>query len=172
MAGKKPRELLVNPAGLSIERAQAAMKDLIMAGEVVVCPCCKQHARLDEFELTELMGKALIVLYRHFRSHPEWLHVQPFLADANMLGAGIRGGGWAKLRFWGLLEEQPKTPGHYRLTKKGFQFAKDELKLPATIRMYNGKFAGYGAKQVGVRDVVGSSYDALMLGNYGDFLLT
>jgi len=177
---KKPRKLVLDPASTTVAQVQDRMRVVIKEGSSVFCPCCTQLVALSDQSVSSMMAKVLIILHRHFLTNPEWLHVPTHLTEANKLGAAVRGGDWAKLRYWGLLEVKPekradgsKRAGFYRMPEKGHQFARGEIQVPKTVRLFHNKFMGFGEGLVGVKDCLGEEFDygQLMAGNYGAFIV-
>lgn len=161
----------MDPSSTTISQAQAAMVTLVQGGYSTFCPCCKQVVSVQERDISPMMAKVLIVLYRKSKVNSDWLQVSSIIEEENRASAEIRGSEWTKLTHWGLLEEKPKAKGLYKVTEKGTQFAKGESKAPKAIRMYNGKFLGFEEGQVTIQECLGDTYDydKLMAGDYLDF---
>lgn len=172
-----------DPETTLLSVAKAYLKDRAKQG--ASCPCCDQWVQLYEREIHGSMARVLIILHRHFlRENPMWIHVPSFLEDLSVqLGAAVRGGDWAKLRYWGLIEEKPKETkpakrkdgskrvGFYRVTEKGHAFAKGEIKVPRAALVYNERHLGFSAdREVSIVDCLGKefNYDELMSGKYVD----
>jgi hypothetical protein len=177
---KKPRELKIDLATTTISQAQQAMLVSVKAGNSVTCPCCKQLVMLYERPITSSMAKVLILLYSYFKNHADWLHVPGYLSEMNKIGAAVRTSDWSKLRYWGLIEEKPgalsdgsKRAGFYKITGLGHQFARGEVKVAKTAKVYNGRFLGFGDGQVSIQDCLGTDldYDRLMAGEFGSFTI-
>lgn len=105
------------------------------------CPCCQQYVKLWRRSITASMGAGLITIYKHFRDNPEdeYVHV-PTLVKQNHLLTGD----FAKLRFWGFIEEKPdvrddgsKRSGFYRITDDGELFARGMIRAPKYVFIYN-----------------------------------
>jgi hypothetical protein len=153
------------------------------AKQGAICPCCRQKVQIYEREIHASMARVLIILHRHFLKETDWLHVPSYLETlSRQLGAAIRGGDWAKLRYWALIEEKPKTErkdgskrvGFWKVTDKGHAFAKNELRIPKAVQLYNDKFLGFVSESVTVSilDCLGKefSYEELMSGKYVDLV--
>lgn len=161
----------------TLAEAQEALKS--HAADGAVCPCCRQLVKLYKREITSTMAYALILLHRHFEKSPGWLHVPEYLTEMVKLGSTIRGGDFAKLRYWGLLEEMPekkdgtKKAGYYRMPEKGHQFAKGEVKVPKVVFLYNDNFLGFGPGEVTIHECLGKefNYEDLMAGKFGAFIV-
>lgn len=161
-----------------ITELQGKMKRL-SRGSGVYCPCCSQLVKVYEREITGSMAYVAILIYRHFL-HNEgegWLHVPEYLSSMATIGSAVRGGDWAKLRYWRVIEEKPEEKrkdgsnraGFYRMTSTGVSFVKGEIKVPRSILIYNDKFLEYGKGTVSIHDCLGKKFDyaALMAGNIG-----
>lgn len=144
-----------------------------------ICPCCTQRVQVYHREINASMARVLIVLHRYFLTQQEWLHVPTYLEDlSRQLGAAVRGGDWAKLHYWKLIEAKPKAErkdgskraGFWRVTEQGHAFAKNELKVPKYAMVYNERCLGYvpNSGEVGILECLGKefNYADLMAGKY------
>lgn len=111
------------------------------------CPCCTQFVKLYKRKLNSSMALAAVYIYKYFQSHQsaEWLHVPSYLSRITT-GATVRGGDWAKLRYWGLIEDQKgvrtdgsERVGNYRITNNGKLFVAGDLRVPKHMFLYNGE---------------------------------
>jgi len=183
--GKKPIKMPLD------DNAKALMKDLqgkmqrLARGTGVYCPCCSQLVKLYSREITSSMAYVAILLHRHFSdAHADaWLHVPEYLSNMSTVGAAVRGGDWAKLRYWGIIEEKPPEKllskradgstrvGRYRMTPRGHSFCKGEIELPKSILIYNDKPLEFSKDKASIQDCLGKSFDyeALMAGKLSDF---
>lgn len=175
---KKVVDLKLDLGKVTIAEAQALLKPhLDKTG--AVCPLCRQLVKLYSREITSSMAYVLILLHRHFQSDKNWLHVPSFLTNVSTVGAAVRGGDWAKLRYWDLIEEKPKTErkdgskraGFYRMTEKGHQFVRGETKVPRAVLLYADKFLGFDEGEVSIQECLGKEFDYadLMAGRLGGF---
>lgn len=129
----------------SLEEAKAWLRERFEDG--AQCPCCDQRVQLYKRPLTSSMMYVLVELHRYFSgSHAEpWVHVGRYMSEKNVPEA-IRGGDFAKMRFWGLIEEKPEIrddgsprAGYYRITDLGKRFVRGEVRVPAYVFLYNEK---------------------------------
>jgi hypothetical protein len=185
MAEKKPLQMPLD------DNAKAVIADLrkeiprMARGTGVYCPCCSQLVKLYPREITGSMAYVAILLHRYFSqpSAEPWLHVPEYLSNMSTVGAAVRGGDWAKLRYWELIEEKPpekvlskradgsKRVGMYRMTPKGHAFCKGEIKVQKSVLLYNDKLIEFGKGEVGIQDCLRKAfnYEALMAGKLSDF---
>ena len=116
-------------------------------GRGVKCPCCGQYARVYRRRLNYAMAYGLYLVYEYFhlraRAPEPWLHVPRYL---NGKGVVARGGDFAKLVHWGLLEakegERPDGSariGYYRLTPEGVAFVENRSRVPTYLYFYDGE---------------------------------
>lgn len=178
---KKSFDPKFDPNTTTLAKAQEVLKD--HAKEGAICPCCRQLVKLYERPITGAMAYVLILLHRHFSTPPipGWVHVPSYLTDMSKMGSAVRGGDWAKLRYWGLLEEKPEDrkdgsnrAGFYRMTEKGHKFAKGEVKVPKAVMLYNDRFLGFVTPgEVSIQDCLGKEFDYadLMAGRLGSFVV-
>lgn len=169
---------LVNEYGKP-ENAAQVMKGNIFTKEVMnkgcKCPVCNQNVRLQKYTINSEMAKCLIDLYKLNKSHPEknWFHV------AEDIKISIKvSGAFAKLRYWGLIQQLPKdssitvkrTSGMWRITDKGIDFVLNKISVPKFIKVYNQTFYGFDEekndknKPITVTDAIASKF------NYNDLL--
>lgn len=145
------------------------------------CPCCRQFAMVYERTITGAMAVALIVIERFFRGNTEgeWLHAPTYLTKHCPVGVAVRGGDYAKLVHWGLLEERPKVrddgskrSGYYKITEKGVGFVHSRITVPKHIAIYNQRpiLSKRPAEFIAIQQVLSKgkfarfSYDELMHG--------
>jgi hypothetical protein len=130
---------------VSLAFVQEWLAARIRSGEK--CPCCTQLTKVYARTITATMAYALIQIYRHAEAGgEEWLHVPDYLSRVCKLGPTTRGGDWAKLTAWGLLEEaegvrddgSPRT-GYYRITDAGKAFVRGESMLPKYALFYDSR---------------------------------
>ena len=129
------------------------------AAEGVECPCCGQLAKIYRRKLYSSMAYALIIIYNAKR---DWLHVPSLL---NGKGSVARGGDFAKLVYWGLIEPNPKEKGYYRITQKGINFAECRIAVPAAIFVFDGEpLSADEEEMITINDALGErfSYEELM----------
>lgn len=130
---------------------QLLLKEL-MRPEGVICPCCTQRAKIYKRSITHEMAEDLIKL-AHMPTG--WHHVKAM---------GYKGGSgdFAKLAYWGLIEERPKDPsvskkrtsGEWRITEKGTDFVLGTIKVKLYAHMYNKTVLAYSGEEVGITDCV------------------
>jgi len=127
------------------------------------CPACGQNVQQYKKKIDSLMATYLIKLHKlseeRFNSY---FHVEQDLDVPLRVG-----GSWAKLRWWGLIEEQPKdeattssrTSGYWKITPRGASFVKGEITLPKYVKLYNGKCRGAEGEQININDCLGDKFD-------------
>jgi len=81
-------------------------------------------------------------------------------------------GDWAKLKYWGLIEEKPDVRddgsprvGYWKMTPLGRQFARRQVKVPSHVYIYNGEALQRAVEeQITIDDALGTefSYDEIM----------
>ena len=119
------------------------------------CPCCDQRARRYPRTLHSSMAAGLIRATRLFS-------FKPFKIDRD-LGRQFSSD-FAKLRFWGLIEEC--EDGHWGLTILGLNFVNVYATVPSTANIYNNTLVSLSGKQITIRDALGTefNYESLMSG--------
>lgn len=139
-----------------LDEARGWLRTHAAAG--VFCPCCQQFVKIYRRKITSSMAYALLLIARHYKDRPlgemgEWLHVPEYLSAQSKFGAPVRGGDWAKLRWWGLIEaamdvepserrsDGSARVGHYRLTPLGRAWARGECAVPRIALIFNQRLA-------------------------------
>lgn len=142
------------------------------------CPTCNRHAQIYKRKLNRTMALALVLLSR--APGGEYIHVPRFLAGLPLpqaLKASIAGGGdYAKLRYWGLIEQEPPAEGEerkqegrgrFRITAKGRKFVRGEIEVYKYVRVYDDQpLKCDDVETFGIREALTSKfdYDELMRG--------
>lgn len=136
------------------------------------CPCCGQNVKVYKRSLNTPMTKLLIWLVETFlkngQQHYINVHKFPFIQ-------GRRGGGdFAKLQFWGLIEQEPvpdevdaKHSGEWRPTKAGIQFVQGNIKAAKYVMVYLNDVVGTSEEEVTVQEALKKkfSFAEVMSGN-------
>jgi hypothetical protein len=144
-------EFFVATKETTLEDAKKWLRDRF--GKGATCPCCNQFVKLYDRKLNKSMAYVLLLIARYYRRvevKPDaWLHVPSYIAEVaigNPRRAAAVRGDWAKLKYWGLIEEKPDVRadgssrvGYWRLTQLGRQFVAREVKVPARVFVYNGE---------------------------------
>ena len=158
----------------------AAAKQWLRArfGKGASCPCCNQFVKLYKRPLNKSMAYVLLLMECYFSGDvvDEWLHVPSYIsemvADHPQRAAVIRGGDWAKLKLWGLIEEKPDVRkdgssrvGYWKMTSLGRQFARKQVKVARHVFIYNGEpLQRVVEEMITIDDALGTefSYDEIM----------
>lgn len=130
--------LNVDPKTITLEDATEWVKANVKKG--AICPCCDQLARRYQRKLSSSMAAALILIRRAFRKQSDWLHVPDYLSEVATEGAIVRGGDWAKLTHWKLIEAKPdetrkdgsRRVGLYRLRRAAWTSSSAVSRCPST----------------------------------------
>jgi hypothetical protein len=136
------------PEDATLAMARAWLGKQLLDG--ATCPCCEQHAEVYKRPLTSSMAYVLCLLFRFHRSGFP-VHVPTFILQhitKASVAAAVRGD-FAKLRYWGLLEEvlgeRPDRSttqvsiGYWKITPKGVAFVEGMSRVPSHVYLYNGE---------------------------------
>lgn len=126
------------------------------------CPCCGQLAKVYRRKIHAAMARDLIRVWRTVGSG--WFHIRSTL--------GHDGGDFAKLAYWGLIEEFDATrddggrAGWWRITARGQVYVFGSGLVPKYARIYDGQLLNLTGDLVGIRDALGTRFrfDDLMAG--------
>ena len=158
--------------GNDLEQARLWVQTNMRKG--VPCPCCNQYCRVYKRKLNTTMALAMVMIYRHFKSHPRdtWLHVAAFLVAVKR-DSTIAGGDVAKLRFWGLIvpmkderSDGSDRIGRYGITPVGQQFVEGKIAVPRYVYLYNQGLLRLSEEMITIQQALGDrfSYSELMKG--------
>jgi hypothetical protein len=122
--------------------------------------------------MTASMAVALCCIDQYFRDKPteEWLHVPSYLSSrtwsAVARSAVVRGGDWAKLVYWELIqpksearEDDSARSGLYKITPKGRDFVAQKLTVPRYVFIYNSVALGHEGPDISIKDALGTQFD-------------
>lgn len=127
------------------------------------CPCCGQLVKVYRRKLYSAMAYALLLIHRSREGKEDpWVHVPTLL---NGHGTVARGGDFAKLVHWDLLEAHAKANGFYQMTDKGVQFIECRIAVPVAVYIYNGARLDWDSSEmITVVDALGEkfNYEELM----------
>lgn len=127
-------------------------------GAGVDCPCCDQYVKLYKRPLTSEMANVLCELVILYNERRDWIPVKDL---------STRGGDYAKLLWWELIEfEKPKhgsarASGGMKPTVLGLKFALRRAKVPAYVLLYNNRMLGYDGDQIDIDQVPNFSYSEI-----------
>lgn len=78
----------------------------------------------------------------------------------------VRGGDYAKLTWWKLIEPHPTNSRWWRLTRQGRAFVRNRALVPKFALAYNGRCYGLTGPLIRIKHAIGSrfSYTDLMAG--------
>lgn len=152
-------EMEFTPETTLIEAANWLFEQLKKDG--AICPCCTQLAKVYKRKINSNMARTLILGYQ--AAGLEWFHAPTVVADRGEL---------AKLRFWGLVEEEKALrpdggrAGWWHITPKGRDFILGHKELPAHVLIYDGRAIRLdeSSGRIGIRQALGDkfSYRELM----------
>lgn len=143
----------------TIQEAKQYLRQTFEKGST--CPCCGQGVKLYHRPIYFNQAFSLINLYK---LGPGYFHISAF-------STGRTGGGdFAKLRFWGLIAEQPntddgkRTSGMWEITEKGINWVLGETTVQKYVDIYNQKPISFSSDQISIREALGNdfNYDELM----------
>ena len=154
---------MLDPKTATLEEAKIWLRERF--GDGAQCPCCNQLVKRYKRKLNSFMALSLIKFYHYSVARPEveWLHIK----DLVEIAAG--GGEFPRLRYWGLIEEQPgerpdggKHRGFWRITENGKSFVRGTLEVPKYIYLYNQEIVSSQGDDPGkttVREALGSKFN-------------
>lgn len=135
------------------------------------CPCCTQMAKVYKRKIYGKMAAALIKFYHATKPNFDFVHY-------NALGSGLVrstvSGDFAKMVYWGLIEEKPnsdpkdedkRTSGFWRITQDGVAFVTAGLLVPKYAFIFDSRLMKFDkTEMVSIQDCLGEkfSYEELM----------
>ncbi len=142
MTTKPPNQFPSTP-----DSTLAEARDAVTVGrntnQGIICPCCMQFVKTYRRALTDTMAAGLIAFYKAVGDSGEYFHLLTLAGDRAANVRYWRCGGFAKLRYWGLMEGDPtakgkKNSGFWRITEKGRQFVEKTIQLPKAVYVFIG----------------------------------
>lgn len=140
----------------TLKAAQQYVQKNLAGG--VRCPCCAQYCKMYRRPLNSQMARFLIWLVREYESRPRWI-------DWRRAPDILRGGDYAKLQYWGLIESRQtddpskRTSGLWRPTKDGIEFAHRRRSVPASVYVYNNQVHEREPRYISIEDALGEHFN-------------
>lgn len=124
------------------------------------CPVCDQNAKVWKRSLTTEMGYSLVNVIR------KWKHDQRWILSSEL--RGLRGGDYAKLRYWNLVvfenepeDDEKRASGGMQPTERGIAFARRRLSVQRSALVYNGKPLVWEGELVSIDQLPDFNYDEI-----------
>jgi hypothetical protein len=122
------------------------------------CPYCSQRVASYRRSIGSTMSRFLIWLEKHDRRSPgQWVDVRK---------APVRGGDYAKLALWGLIEQHPTDgvdnagrSGLWRVTALGSSFANNFVTVEKYAIVFLGEPQRFEGPHVSIIDTLGAQFD-------------
>lgn len=149
----------------SFKEAQDWLRKKLREG--AKCPVCTQLAKIYSRKLTAGLARGLIGFYRAVDGDPS-KQIRLDIINNKRLN---QNGDFPLLRYWGLVEEVPKSPekdaknsGFWRITSNGIAFVERRLTVRSHAKTYDSKFYGFEGDEVDIVWCLGQkfSYEELM----------
>lgn len=159
---------------ITLRQAQENVRlAMVQKGKIPICPCCGQPAKRYRRLLNSNMAEALVRIVQYADQHPEeeWIDIPNLLKHTpRRWSNGEWGGDYAKLRYWGLLEQATglradgsSRNGQWKVTPLGRQFARGEIRLPSHALDFNGECLGLdNTMEINIRGVHNFNYEELI----------
>jgi hypothetical protein len=138
-----------------LREAQDELREQLLAGEAVRCPCCTQLAKVYKRQIHAKMAYTLIRAYRV--GGLEWVHLPSQVPD--------RARDDGMLAYWGLLEEstEPREDGGragwWRITAAGYDFLRGRFPVRKYAHVYDGRVLQLSGDLRYIRDCLGDKFD-------------
>jgi hypothetical protein len=153
----------------TLQKAKNDLRQGWKTSKGATCECCGQKVKLYKRKILGVMAFGLISLYRMSKhEHPrKSFHRNDILPHDNS-------GSFAKLKYWGLIEEdinsdpEKRCSGYWSITDLGIDFVEERAVVPKYAYTYNMKvvFDLYDdpEEKIGIREALGNkfSYPELM----------
>lgn len=128
------------------------------------CPTCGTFLKVYQRHITGAMVYALMLM----DSEPtgQWIYVPKLLSRKAGTTVAARGGDYAKLRYWSLIEPRPGKrddgsvrQGWWRVTAAGHLFVQDAVRVPRWAIEFREAVLSLEGARVGIRDCIGAAFD-------------
>lgn len=143
---------------------EARVGRMLVGDKAVQCPHCTQWVKLYRRSITSPMAEALIALFRLNRTTRRYYHITDIMPNRHP-------GDFAKLVYWGLIEEQPKAPnkdtrtsGYWRITEQGDDFVNRRVRVQKYVRVFDSRVYGFEGELADIAECLSNafSYQELM----------
>jgi hypothetical protein len=130
---------------MEIGEARRILESGILKG--TTCPVCHQTCKVYYRQIYETNAKWLIEFNGLSKTRSdEWIHV----SDVQ----GLPNGDYAKLRYWGLIEPNPKAKrgsGLFRIRPWGRLYAEGGATIPLYAVVHNNRLLGFDGPHVNIQ---------------------
>ena len=125
------------------------------------CPCCAQWAQVYKRTITGQMARWLIWLTVEYRAQRigrkgEWVDVRK---------SPVRGGDYAKLRYWGLVERpanldpSKRSAGLWRPTRDAYSFVLGNLRVAKHCYVFDEQALSKGQQMITIIEALGKKFN-------------
>ena len=150
----------------TIGEGRAYLNSQLERGKAAKCPCCTQTVKLYRRKIIDSSAGGLIDLYRLDKQQPNYYHRHELKSLTN------KGGEFATLKFWGIIEQMPKgkeitakrTTGYWKITELGKAFVEKRIQLPRYVEVYNNRALRFSGDKIDVEESLGTRF------NYRDLM--
>jgi len=143
-------------------KAKEDLKTKLRKGEMVICPCCTQVAKVYKRKISSSSAYALIILSK--KKVKGEFHLERTLVELDLLKL-VRSD-FPKLRYWGLIgtieskrEDGSSRNGFYRITEAGRLFIENKITLPKYMHVYNNKAFKSSGERITILDCLGEKFN-------------
>ncbi len=134
-------------------QARLAQQDTTLAQ---ACPVCEQHVQLYKRKVYATIARWLIWLVKEYEQTKTWVAAR-----------NTRGGDYAKLAMFGLIEQhahdpddgRTRTTNLWRPTSLGLAFVYQRTDIPKYVLTFNGKVWGHSTERATIHDALGKRFD-------------
>lgn len=154
---------------MSLHEAKEWLRERV--GKGAHCPCCTQYTRVYKRTITGNMAASLIALYREHLQRGDftcYIHFESQIKGQPRY-RHLRGGDYAKLRYWGLIEPGPsndmaalpetKSAGLWRITDNGAWFVRGITTAPKYAHEFDARCLKLSGPERGVRECLGVRFN-------------
>jgi len=147
--------------------ARTEFLDRIKAGAKVHCPVCEKFCTKYERKLNSQMAIFLIKLVRRWERGGGWIDVKDLLHST---AGGKNSSDGTYLVQWDMIEAKasPNDPQHkesgiWRPTPHGVNFARNRVRAPRSVHLYNNHRLAYSPLTVNIVEALGEKFDYVEL---------
>lgn len=143
----------VDPHETTVQQAREIVRSRRDDG--IHCPCCDRYVKVYRRSITRSQVLFLAHLYRLARQEANLAGVAPEVirVDArDIKGQHMRGGDYAKLTLWGLVDSPADTPGLWRINPKGVAWLYGDVSVDRYAHVVDGELLRYSGPRWSVHD--------------------
>ena len=130
------------------------------------CPSCGQMVKLYKRKLNSSNAICMIE-FAKMATVGKWYHISDLIKYNTLLATRLNGGEFARMRYFGLIEEMEKDPketskrtsGYWRITQKGVDFVNNIITVPKYVFIFDNRVQGLSDEKTNIIESLGNKFN-------------